>query len=154
MGDSARHREFSGFVRRNFRQAKSVLVIADGKGKLARRLAERGFEVRVIEASPRFAGNPHPLVTYQRGWFTAETEVREDLIVGMHPDEATSEIILAAEYNQIPFAVVPCCIMGRHAKGVQGFDQWLKRLRSLTDRFVAHHQLKISGRNEVLYCQK
>ena len=54
MGDSKRNVVFCDFIRRRFPKAKSVLVVADGKGELARKLANKGFKVRVVENKPRF----------------------------------------------------------------------------------------------------
>ena len=92
----------------------SSAVIADGKAQTARLLAARGVRVRVIEAEPRYAGESHPLITYEEGWFDRTTPVTEDIILGMHPDEATAEIILAANENGKPFAVV-CWVAKRRA---------------------------------------
>ena len=36
-----------------------------------------------------------------------------DLIVGMHPDQVTEAIVDYALSNDIPFAVVPCCVFAR-----------------------------------------
>ena len=35
------------------------------------------------------------------------------LVVGMHPDEATEDIVDAAIAARTPFAVVPCCVFSR-----------------------------------------
>ena len=130
---------------------KSVLVVADGKGELSRKLANKGLMVRVIEAKPRWEGKPHKNVTYQKGWFTADTEITEDLIVGMHPDEATGEILLAADRQEKPFAVVPCCAVGRYSQNMAriGYPEWIQKLKS-----IFHCQawdLHISGRSTVLF---
>ena len=99
MGDTRRHEVFTRFISKTYPWVERVLVVADGKAQIARRLADRGMTVRVIEAEPRYAGEPHPGVTYEEGWFDRDTPVTEQLIVGMHPDEATAEIILSANGN-------------------------------------------------------
>ena len=119
MGDTRRHRTFVRFVNRTYPRMTSALVVADGKGRLARLLSEHGVRVRVIEADGRYVGEPDPLIQYEEGWFERSTPVYEDVILGMHPDEATAEIILAANKNKKPFAVVPCCVLGREAEGVR-----------------------------------
>jgi len=128
-----------------------VLVVADGKAQIARKLADRGIRTRIIEADPRYAGDPHPLVTCEEGWFDRDTPVREQLIIGMHPDEATAEIILAANKHQIPFAVVPCCVLGPEAEGVRrNFFAWIKKLKELAGE-CQEKEINIDGKNLVLY---
>ncbi len=39
---------------------------------------------------------------------SSEREVR--LLVGMHPDQATEEIVDAGLHHAVPFAIVPCCV--------------------------------------------
>ena len=153
MGDENRHIEFARFVHRRFPKIERVLVIADGKGGLARKLANKGYRCRVIENSPRFDGKQHPLIQYEKGFFNAEQNDVGDaqLIVGMHPDEGTGEIILASQKYKIPFAVVPCCALGRYSDGI-GFLQyvkWIKKLKLISN--PTEFNLKISGRNLVLF---
>lgn len=150
MGDERRNDVFALFIKRQFPRAKIILVVADGKGILARKLANKGFQCFVIENKPRFEGNKHPNITYKKGWFTRDSEVEADVIVGMHPDEATSEIIRAAIKNNKPFAVVPCCIKGKDSNGINGFQNWLKKLEFLAGS-CRKTQLPISGKNIVLY---
>lgn len=151
MGDERRNVEFARFIVKQFPKAKSVLVVADGKGELARKLANKGLSVRVVENKPRFEGRKHTLISYKRGWFDSGWRIVEDIIVGMHPDEATGEILAAADAQGKPFAVVPCCAVGRfsqnvgHSKG----EDWIKRLKGLFP--CSEATLRISGRNTVLY---
>jgi hypothetical protein len=123
MGSPARHKVFSDFLRKQFGgKVNSVLVVADGKGHLAVELAKWIPTVRVIEAKPRQEVR-RKRIRYQRGWFDRNSEVGEDLVVGMHPDEATSEIVRAAVRNKKRWAVVPCCIMGPDALLVTGYQK-------------------------------
>ena len=151
MGGTRRHEVFTRFISKTFPWASSVFIVADGKAQIARRLADRGISVRVMEADPRYAGEPHPLITYEEGWFDRDTPVHEQLIIGMHPDEATAEIILAANKNEIPFAVVPCCVLGHEAEGVRdNFFAWLKKLKHLAGE-CQEKEINIGGKNLVLY---
>lgn len=149
MGDANRHIEFARFIDKRFK-AKKILVVADGKGELGRKLANRGYQVHIIEAKPRFKGKLHPSITYSKGWFTEDTPVEADLIVGMHPDEATSSIILAAKKQNIPWAVVPCCVVGPHSNGIGNYVRWLNKLGQLAEKYYSFN-LKISGCNTTLY---
>ena len=151
MGDKKRNTEFADFIIKQFPKAKTVLVVADGKGELARKLANKGLQVRVIEAKARWEGKPHKNVNYQKGWFTADTIVEEDLIVGLHPDAATGEILLAAQTQKKPFAIVPCCTLGRYSEGLKkvSYGEWIKKLVSLFH--CEQWDLHISGRSTVLF---
>lgn len=152
MGDPKRNIIFANFIKRNFSPKKysSVLVIADGKGELALELSG-SYKVRVIEAKPRQIDR-RKRVKYTSGWFTESTPVEQDFIVGMHPDEATGAIILAARRNNKHFAVVPCCIKGGlETHGVSSFTAWINKLRSLAGRYVNQTTLGFSGKNTVLW---
>ena len=151
MGDERRNVEFARFIVKQFPKAKSVLVVADGKGELARKLANKGLSVRVVENKPRFEGRKHTLISYKKGWFNAGWQIEEDVVVAMHPDEATGEILAAANAQGKPFAVVPCCAVGKFSKNInrrRGGD-WIKRLKGLFP--CSEATLRISGRNTVLY---
>jgi len=150
MGDSKRHSVFCQFIKKQFPKAFRVLVVADGKGILARCLANQGFEVVVMEKKPRFEGRKHKRIEYKKGWFDSDYKANEDLIVGMHPDEATAPIIKSAVKSKKPFAVVPCCVVGEESNGVSGYEGWLKKLMRL-DRRIMRGMLKMHGKNQVLF---
>ena len=150
MGDPNRNKEFTKFILKQFPNINSVLIIGDGKGELACLLAEQNLKVRVIEIDPRFEGKNNLSVVYKKGLFTEDTEIEEDLVIGMHPDDATSEIILGAKKQNKSWAVVPCCIVGKYSSGVKSMKEWLQRLKSL-DPPVEEYMLHIGGQNIVLY---
>ena len=152
MRDKKRHTVFAKFCDNLFSgRVKTILAVADGKGELARVLADMGYEVRVIEADPRFAGREHTHITYEKGWFTENTPITEDAVVALHPDEATSEVLLAAKKQGKPFALVPCCVLGRYSAGINGRKNWIKKLISLYP--CSKTMLKMTGKNVVLYKQ-
>lgn len=153
MGDDKRNEVFARFIKKQFPKATTVLCVADGKGVLARKLANKKFSVVVIENKPRFEGRGHKKIEYRKGWFTGNVKVEQDLIVAMHPDEATAEVIEAANKSKKPFAIVPCCVKGdrRFTNGVGGYSGWLNRLKSITKGYCLTGQLKMNGRNVVLY---
>jgi hypothetical protein len=152
MGAENRGELFSHFIVKNYPKAKRVLVIADGKGQVARKLANKGISCHIIDPQKRWEGKLHPLVTYEKDYFYFDKNIEKfDMIVGMHPDEATSEIVLYARKLEIPTAIVPCCIKGRHTAGVQGFQQWLNKLTKIYHGEIRFAKLKMSGMNTVLY---
>lgn len=149
MGDSRRNEVFAKFIFRQFgSKPKTCLVIADGHGELALLLSKK-YIVRVVEAKPRQISR-RKRVKYTKGWFSYNDKVTEDIIVGMHPDEATAEIIKAAKINHTKWAVVPCCLKGLEAHGVQNFTGWLNKLKALGWP-ARQTQLKFSGKNIVLW---
>ena len=153
MGDSRRSTLFAQFICKQFPKAKTVLCVADGKGHLARALANKKLTVTAIENKPRFAGRKHKRITYKRGLFGRHTPISEDVVVGMHPDEATCEIVLAAHNQHKPFAVVPCCIKGnpKIRSGVFGYMDWLKKIKTLCNGGCQEFQLHMNGKNIVVF---
>lgn len=154
MGDSRRNIIFADFIFRQFgKKPKTCLVIADGKGELALLLSKK-YLTRVIEAKPRQT-KTRKRVKYTKGWFSYDDPIIEDIIVGMHPDEATAEIVKAARKNHKKWAIVPCCLKGLEAHGVQNFTDWIKKLTMLGGGAgsVRQTRLKFSGKNTVLWGQ-
>jgi hypothetical protein len=152
MGDDKRGPLFARLIVRQFPKAERILVVADGRGQVARSLANKKRSCIVIEKEPRWEGPEHKRVRYLSGIFSAEySKLDVDLIVGMHPDEATAEIIKYADKYNLPFAVCPCCIKGIDAVGVRKYQDWLNRLKTL----APHHNsywlcLHMEGKNDVL----
>jgi hypothetical protein len=156
MGDERRGPLFAKFIVKQFPKVSFVLDVAGGKGQIARSLANKGIRVHVVDAKPRLEGRQHPKISYQSGFFTSNTTLRQhvkpDLIVGMHPDEATTEIIEFASKHKLPFAVVPCCVKGKYSSGVHGYIEWIKKLKSLAPgHYLSEYQLKMRGKNLVIY---
>ena len=152
MGDERRSGLFALFIKKNFHKVKTILAVADGKGELARSLANKGFHVKVIEEKPRFVGRTHKRITYIKGTFSRNNKISEDIVVGMHPDEATGEIIRAAVNNNKPWAVVPCCIKGADARLMNScnYTKWLTHLKTLGSD-IRETRLKMQGKNIILY---
>jgi hypothetical protein len=154
MGDSTRNIVFAKWIYKHYPKVKSILVVADGQGELSWYLIGQGYKVTTIEPKPRHLRRGVKVV---KSFFTADTEVKADLIVGMHPDEAALEIVLHARKSHKPFAVVPCCVKAmsgheRYLQGVGDVHSWVRKLRDI----IGHSQtrvfdLRISGANTVLY---
>lgn len=151
MGDERRHSEFAKVVIKQFPKAKNIINVADGKGILSRKLANKGFTVLAVEKKPRFIGKNHNRIDYKKMLFSEQSNLPEaDAIIGMHPDEATGEIIGYAINNKIPFAVVPCCLLGKFSENVEDYKSWLNKLERTANihGFTTNRiQLKISGKN-------
>lgn len=104
-GDEKRFEAVADFIYLRF--GKSVRYIADvagGRGLLSRYLNKKhNYDAEVID--PRgyaLCGVPSRQTEYK-----TEMAMYYDLIVGLHPDGATREIVESAAFR--PVLVVPCC---------------------------------------------
>ena len=161
---------------------KGVVDIAGGKGKLSIQLALQGkIQSTVIDPLVRKHGDkldsigakrirkanaPHPAFLskeFNRTTFL-EMDEQEDLIksssmlVGLHPDEPTEDILdMALQFGK-KVAIVPCCVfpgffpLRRLADGrfVRTYDEFLEYLL-LKDSRLRKHNLPFQGRNTVIY---
>lgn len=154
MGDITRHEKFAILISKQFPKVKTIINVADGKGILSRYLANKGYEIFAIERKPRFIGNKHKRIIYKQMTFSSNSKLsKADLIIGMHPDEATGEILEYAINNKIPFAIVPCCKVGKFSDNVSDYNSWVNKLKliAIKNRFnVNLLKLRISGKNNVL----
>jgi hypothetical protein len=77
---------------------------------------------------------------------------RIDLIVGLHPDQATESIINVALANSIPFCIVPCCVFPASGVRDMSFEQWVEYLMRKDER-IEKGWLDVKGKNLVLSCE-
>jgi len=139
MGDTRRFHITAEFIQRNYPKANSILCVADGKGDLARILQKQGRNAQIIDP------------VYNGLFFTRDWKHKCDLIVGLHPDEATAEIVLAGEKLIIPYLIVPCCVKGQEAKDVRGLNQWYDKLYRLSGYTLRQTQLPFKGANIIMF---
>jgi hypothetical protein len=148
MGDSARHRVFADYITtrwpdRNLR----IADVAGGHGSLNAELYRRGYQ-RVTTFDKR-RGRWTERRHYRYGLFSVPDAADFDLLVGMHPDEATDVILAASAAHHVPAVVVPCCprptiwdYTGR------GQDEWIAHLRKHSG--AQEDLLPIRGANRML----
>ena len=161
---------------------RGVIDVAGGKGRLSISLALQGkIQSTVIDPLVRKHGckldpigakrirkanAPHPTLLsreFNRTTFLATSD-QEDLIkgssmlVGLHPDEPTEDILdMALQYGK-NVAVVPCCVFPfmfpfrtlKSGKFVQTYEDFLEYLLSKDNR-LKKHNLEFQGRNTVIY---
>ena len=139
-GDPARFEAVATFVAEEFgRRVRYVADVAGGQGQLSRELRKRhGYEAEVVD--PR----PHRLrgVTGATEPFSADRATYYDLVIGLHPDEATRAVVEAAVVR--PIVIVPCCNfwdrgqkLGRDAL-LDAIERWLE------DRGVASRRAQLA----------
>ena len=157
MGDSRRFEEFSKNIFYKFPPQKfnNVLIVADGNLELSKAMKQRGYNLIIYEPKPRLKSVSKTFlikVKLIKKWFCREEKIKADLIIGMHPDEATVEILQWASLNKKPFAVVPCCILGdiRYTINCHKFKDWIERLKRINEG-TEIEVLKINGKNTMLY---
>ena len=88
----------------------------------------------------------------------SEAVRRSSVVLGMHPDAATSPIVDAAIRLGKPFAVVPCCVFASlhperrtpDGRPVATYEDLLEHLRAKAPD-VERDELRCEGRNVVLY---
>lgn len=156
MGDSRRFDLFSNVIKSNFppHLYSSVADIAGGKGYLQRALREKGYKNVVTfdkrKKHIRFRG-----VNFRYGYFDERIEDEFNLLVAMHPDEATDVTIVEASKRNLPFVICPCCVRPRAKmyNGPHKYNAWMKHLKSFAESLgyeVTETRLKMGGKNVVL----
>ena len=109
MGDLNRGIVVTDFVVKQFPSIKTILSVADGNLILAKELCKL---YKVIVYDPNIRNNNKALkrkIKVIGKPFSADTEVKCDLIIGLHPDGATKEIVGFALRTDTPAVIVPCC---------------------------------------------
>jgi len=172
---SLRNSEFANFLVEKFGleniKKGFVLDIAGGKGLVSFFLTTKyGIKCKIID--PRGATLPKSkrkelkkkniIIEEERKMFTLNTcdELIKgcSLIIGMHPDEATVDIVDVALAKKINFAVVPCCVFHnkfpdrklKNGKDVVEYPDIIQFILE-KDNTLKTDFLNIKGRNKIIY---
>lgn len=152
MGATNRNIEFTNFIKKQFPKASIVYDIAGGNGELSKLLLKNGFSVTLVEKKPRVNGKGQFKIIrkYSNELHLAPSEC--NLIVGMHPDQATWDVIRLAKEANCSFAIVPCCeFFPESADKTMGWIKWLMQEAKRMGFSVSSHALKIQGKNTVIF---
>jgi hypothetical protein len=163
MGDKQRFNVFAQFIQSTFPRAIDIADIAGGHGELSFWLHELGKRPVVID--PRDAVFPRWVrrrlrkramrtgagVTIARMIASVEQVdlSRFDLLVALHPDEATEPALRAALHFGIDFAIVPCCVFAIDGVG-RSRSEWVAYLASQAPG-IQSGALPLDGANIVLW---
>ena len=172
---SLRNSEFSDFLVKTFGldniKKGFVLDIAGGKGLISFFLTTK-YDIKCKIVDPRGATLPKAkkkelkkkniVIEEERKMFTLNTcdELIKgcSLIIGMHPDEATVDIVDVALNKKINFAVVPCCVFHnkfpeRKLKNGKDVVEYLDLIQFILEKDdnLKIDFLNIKGRNKVIY---
>ena|SRR3989344_654652 len=156
VGDSRRFDLFAKVAARNFppESFTKVADVAGGKGYLQLALRQQGYS-DVTTFDKRNKRSRLKGTVFRHRFFGSEIKDSFDLILGMHPDEATDVIIVEAIRRRVPFIICPCCIMPtvRPFWGQHKYQNWLSHLKGLAEKAdfrVQQTSLQMTGRNIVL----
>jgi len=176
---SERHRIFAHWLVETYGKERlcvgsGVLDVAGGNGEISRTLHRLGVPSTLVDPNPRceedspFGILPYPLDGDGSNLIDREDEVGEtvrncSVICGLHPDQATEPIVKLALVLEVPFAILPCCVMPklfphrkqkRHGDPVRSYSAFCQYLLDLAPtrgtRFSVDH-LDFIGRNKVIY---
>ena len=160
MGDNRRFNLFAEAIEKRFPKWYRVVDVAGGKGYLQLALKERGFkDVVTFDCAPRKERVRKRGTKFYWRKFGDKVNVECDLLVGMHPDEATDVIVVEAAKRDIPFAIVPCCVKPTHLLWMKGqkYTVWIRGLIELAKKKkyeVEEYKLRMNGKNIVLFGRK
>ena len=161
--DSRRFCAFADFIHNTYPTVKTVADIAGGRGNLSYYLHKLGYNSTIIDS--RFTKLPAWMIKTLRKLSVKKGKLIEiprivnkvqdvdlssfDLVVGLHPDEATEHVIIKAiKYNK-SFAIVPCCVFPIDGKKRSEIN-WIEYLASLAPN-IKEAELPINGARKVLY---
>ena len=155
MGDTRRFDLFGVYIMRHATTTTRIADIAGGKGILQANLRQHGF-LRVETFDKRSKHKRGGGMNYKHRLFTPQLAQGFQLLVGMHPDEATDVIIVSAIKNHIPFIVCPCCIKPTLTvyRGKRYYEGWVNHLENVATSggySITRTHLKMQGNNIVIH---
>jgi hypothetical protein len=147
VGDRRRHSVFADWIAERWPdRSLRIADVAGGHGALQTKLWLRGYEnvVTIDKRQKRWTERNH----YRYGLFAIEDAPAFDLLVGMHPDEASDLILAAALRYELPAAIVPCCPRPSVWEFSGHHNEWIDHLQERSG--ACRTELKIKGANTVL----
>lgn len=178
------------YGKENLSQGTGVIDVAGGNGMISRTLTDMGVQSTLLDPNPRCKNNTfhtrsdgdysiiqQPFAVIARPLngdgtdLTSPDDVVSDiinhcsLICGLHPDQATEPIVTLALRLNVPFAIVPCCVMPSLFPGrvqqrfnrdpVRSYSSFIQYLLDMAppgeeEEFVMGY-LPFVGRNKVIY---
>lgn len=157
MGDRRRFDLFADLIQRLVPDRSARIAdVAAGKGYLSWALRQRGFKhTTPFEPNPRRGGQVTRLGMHVRD-FTPGLARDYDVLVGMHPDDATDCILSGAAIARTTAIVVPCCTRPRawsYWGQRRSYVEWMQHLTLRSQQAglsIRETTLPMTGRNRVL----
>lgn len=152
MGDARRFDLFAKMVATQFPcyLERNIADVAGGKGYLQAALRQIGF--RHVKSWDKRRGKAHRQAFYRYGHFHWKLAPDYDLVVAMHPDEATDHVVMYSASRHIPAIICPCCIKPDASTFWNGtYREWCQHLDKLASGMRTQWlTLPMQGRNDVL----
>lgn len=155
MGDKNRFRELAKLVSQEYpNRDLKIIDVAGGKGKLKAELYLLGY-TNVTTMDKRKKNTTQRIGFSYKHFESAIEPAGWELILGMHPDEASEEIIdYCGKNRNCAYILCPCCIRPTisYFNGVD-YQQWYNHLWSFSiSRGIptVARVLPITGRNWLL----
>ena len=150
MSDLKTARMFAKFIDQRFPK-QPVADVAGGNGFVQQALRELEWDdVTTYDLKPRPNKNNRNLKMVKG---KLPEQPKQTLIIGMHPDGATLEILNIATENDLSFVICPCCAIMPNGDKFKGGD-WRKFLRSKaiqkSKKTVQTHTMKFKGKNYII----
>lgn len=158
-----------------------ILDVAGGNGELTRALLRRGVpQIILVDPKPRLsscdtaeqARIDEKITIIDKPLVDDGSDLLEDpasgtliqrckILVGMHPDQGTEAIIdLSQRLNDLPFALLPCCVMPslfpmrrqRHGDPVRSYSTFCQYLMEKGEGgMYKETSLPFDGRNKIIF---
>jgi hypothetical protein len=151
MGDPQRFKQFAQLITQQFPKQNKIADIAAGCGELSYQLIRQGKQSTAYDCRYSKLKPARKHIAYSFDFLKSKKEY--ELLVGMHPDEATEIIIKQASERKIPFVIVPCCPKTFYTKDKIEKHKWLAHLRIYANKLKFNTRklcLDIEGDNIVL----
>jgi hypothetical protein len=148
MGDPRRFKVFAEYISRHYGAGLRIADVAGGRqGHLNRALIDRGHDVVTVD--PDFRGGKELSVYGRRDRWEMMMARSFDLVVAMHPDQATEELVYTAIVK--PVVIVPCCRHweGRQMRGTQTLQGTIRKYFGTTGIPYKEEYLPMGGANRV-----
>lgn len=149
MGDKKRGKAVLKYIVNNFPRVNTIISVADGNLILAKEIYHY-YKVSVYDPCIRNRNKTIRSHIKIRGKpFHSKCNEKCDLIVGLHPDEATGQIVDYSIRTKTPCLIIPCCVKGKYSNECRK-QNWVKFLSNklIQKGFsVSIDKLQIKGSN-------
>ena len=97
MGDARRFSVVAEYVETHFPEVKYIADVAGGKGYLSRILSKKNYHCELIEPREKVVNG----VKHRQEQFRADMADYYDLLIGLHPGDATGQLAKAAVIRSV-----------------------------------------------------
>lgn len=160
MADNTRNKVFADFLNKRLAQPPSkILNVACGDGKLNICLSKAFPFAEIVGIDPKPRGHRRD-ANLLKGRFPDRIKniAQYDLFVGMHPDEATWDIVRIGCLHNITFAVVPCCLKHTPPSFPGGnIHNWVSHISQYSQNhgmITTNTLLPMRGANHIIFSQR